>query len=731
MTLIEAVRRANRPGTPEDSIPLRVACAAAVIVSVIACYAEHELSAVVTVAVCAFLVIGMFFSYRTRRAPVGLVKPLLALFAIGAFTWFFVTATSHAQSGNIGSVEGPLAALFAWIQVGHAFDVPARRDLTFSLAGSATLMAVAAAQALTPGFGIFVILWLATGLWSLFGIWGSMSKGGRLKTANAIGTIVTIGVVAFAALLVLPAPHPSSTILFPQSAAGDVSLGFGGSLTGDGGSQSQPAQAGSAAGPTRVGGFLGFSNRLDTAIRANLSDQVLMRVRASVPSYWTAETFDHWNGQSWAVTDPDNHIIGGGSPFVLPVPEGDELTGQQDIQTFYLATTGPNLIFHAGDAHEVWFPAQGLVVSRDGTIRTSLGMGANTVYTVESIVNRPTAEQLEATSTTGETLDQADAQRDLQLPYAYPRVESLAKSVTAHDTTVYAKVESLIAWIGAHTKYSTNIPPLSKGQDAVNEFLFGNRVGYCEQISTALTVMLRTIGIPAREAVGYVPGQYNPITDLWEIQARDAHAWVQVWFPYYGWQSFDPTASVPLANPSPAHLLLHDVAAVVARGPWLPLLIPLAALFALAYVVRAWRRRPRTWAEKVARRLERVGARARCPRQPGETLTELASRLDAKRHDRSGTLTVVARVAEAAAYGGSEPSEGAKAQLDKILRSATTTGHMWRSGNRSSGTSGGRSGGRSAGTSGSEAKRLQTLAVDEIVEYEPSAPSPGSFQDPS
>ena len=61
--------------------------------------------------------------------------------------------------------------------------------------------------------------------------------------------------------------------------------------------------------------------------------------------------------------------------------------------------------------------------------------------------------------------------------------------------------------------------------------------------------MLRSLGIPAREAVGYVPGPYNPITDLYEVQAKDAHAWVQVWFPGYGWQSFDPTAVVPLGQP--------------------------------------------------------------------------------------------------------------------------------------------------------------------------------------
>ncbi len=251
MSLLDTIKRANRPGPPEHSIQLRVACTLAVLVSVVACYSQHELSALVTVLICVLLCGGMTFSYRTRESPSGLVKLFLAMFAVGAFTWFFFAATHHAQTGNIGSVEGPLAALFAWIQVGHSFDVPARRDLTFTLAGSATLMAVAAAQALTPAFGIFALLWLAIGLWGLFCIWDSMSLGGRPRPASVVATVATVVVVAFAALLVLPAPHASSTILFPSSASGDVSLGFGGALTGDSGSQTQPAQAGSPSGSAR------------------------------------------------------------------------------------------------------------------------------------------------------------------------------------------------------------------------------------------------------------------------------------------------------------------------------------------------------------------------------------------------------------------------------------------------------------------------------------------------
>ena len=488
-------------------------------------------------------------------------------------------------SGNIGTVEGPLAALFGLDPGGSRVRRTCAQGPDIHPCRLSNAHGRRRAQALTPSFGIFVILWLAAGLWGLFTIWSSIAGGSELRPASVAATLGVVVVVAFGALLVLPAPHASSTILFPSSAAGDVSLGFGGGVTGDSGSQYQPAQAGTTSGATRMGGFLGFSNKLDTALRGSLSNQVIMRVRATVPSFWTAQTFDRWNGTAWSVTSPDNHIIDGGSPFIVPVPDGDALVGTSDIQTFYLAATGPNLVFHAADAHQVWFPSQGIVVSGDGTIRTSLGMGPGTVYTVQSLVDQPTEAQLEQTATSDQSLDLADIQRYTQLPYAYPRVQQLARKVTAGKATVYNKVEALIAWIGAHTRYSTDIPPLPAGADAVNEFLFGNRVGFCEQISTALTVMLRTLGIPAREADGYVPGSYDPITDLYDIQAKDAHAWVQVWFPYYGWQSFDPTAVVPLANPSPSHVLLHDVAVILERAPWVPVGIPLAALFGIGFGV--------------------------------------------------------------------------------------------------------------------------------------------------
>jgi hypothetical protein len=184
-----------------------------------------------------------------------------------------------------------------------------------------------------------------------------------------------------------------------------------------------------------------------------------------------------------------------------------------------------------------------------------------------------------------------------------------------------------------------------------------------------LAVMLRSLGIPAREAVGYVPGSYDPITDLYQVHADDAHAWVQVWFPGYGWQNFDPTAVVPLSPPSPGATALHDVGSALRRIPPAPAVALVAVGGLVAALVRWRRRRPKTWAERVARAVERAGRRAGRPRRPAETLGEYAARLDGLSSPRASTWRRLAASVEASAYGGHDPPRSAqRALVDEARR---------------------------------------------------------------
>jgi transglutaminase-like putative cysteine protease len=128
------------------------------------------------------------------------------------------------------------------------------------------------------------------------------------------------------------------------------------------------------------------------------------------------------------------------------------------------------------------------------------------------------------------------------------RTVQLADRLAADATSSYDVVRNMEAWIRANVRYDLQAPVPPEGTDAVDDLLFGSRLGFCEQIASALAVMLRTQGVPTRLATGYVPGERNRVTGVFEVRASDAHAWVEVWFPETGWQAFDPTADVPLAG---------------------------------------------------------------------------------------------------------------------------------------------------------------------------------------
>ena len=185
MSLFAAVKRANRPGPPEHSITLRVACAGAVITGIVACRAEGELSWAVAGGSVTLVVFGMVLAYRTREKPLPWIKPILALSALAAFLWFFRQLTGQTIY-DVSTVENPLAVLFVWVQVAHAFDVPARRDLAFSLAGVGQPHGRGRGPGQsTSALGVYVLVWLACGLTGLVAMWGSASEGGRLRARAA------------------------------------------------------------------------------------------------------------------------------------------------------------------------------------------------------------------------------------------------------------------------------------------------------------------------------------------------------------------------------------------------------------------------------------------------------------------------------------------------------------------------------------------------------------------
>jgi transglutaminase TgpA-like protein len=452
VSIVAAVRRANQPGQPEDSIRLRLACLGAVLAAIAACASLQEIAWTTATGAMVLVAAGTVFSHATRARPPGWVKVMVAVGAIAACVWFFHSVSSPAE--GITSVVGPLTALLVAVLVVHSFHVPSRRDLLFTLGASAGLMAVAGSVAIDLRFGLFVVAWGSCSLWALLEMWTSASGGGRTSATGLVLALVATSTAAAAVFLVLPAPVVSSRVSFIDRAGAGGSVGVPGGLAGDSGVAAQLSSAGSPASRIRVGGYLGFAASLNTALRGNLGNTLVMQVRAQRPSYWVGETFDTWQGQSWTESQPvPRRPLRESSPFILPIPLGDVPFGQSDLQTFYVSSATANLVFHAESANEVWFPSGRLYVAGDGTIVSPLGLGAGSVYTVDSQVSTATPAQLRADDNPF-SLSPATLLQEEQLPHTYPRVQALARSITAHDTNTYDKVQSLIHWIGTHTHYS-------------------------------------------------------------------------------------------------------------------------------------------------------------------------------------------------------------------------------------------------------------------------------------
>ena len=155
--------------------------------------------------------------------------------------------------------------------------------------------------------------------------------------------------------------------------------------------------------------------------------------------------------------------------------------------------------------------------------------------------------------------------RYLQLPPDFPpRVRELARELTRFEVTAYDAAEAIRQHLTT-LPYSTGLVQPPAGMDWVEFFLFEYQRGYCQNYATAMITMLRSLGIPARLAVGFAPGDWNEGKDVWEVKARNYHAWPEVYFPEFGWIEFEPTPAD--VQPSLQELGFQLVGRVEDPGP--------------------------------------------------------------------------------------------------------------------------------------------------------------------
>ncbi len=133
----------------------------------------------------------------------------------------------------------------------------------------------------------------------------------------------------------------------------------------------------------------------------------------------------------------------------------------------------------------------------------------------------------------------------LQLPAQLDaRIPEFARQIVKDAQTPFDKALVMESYLRGRFAYTLNLTG-KPGDDPLAHFLFETRAGHCEYFASAMTIMLRTLGVPAREVNGFLPGEYNDLGGDYIVRASDAHSWVEVYFPGNEWQVFDPTPAAP------------------------------------------------------------------------------------------------------------------------------------------------------------------------------------------
>ncbi len=700
--VLGTVRRANQTKKSEDSIALRAAIFGAVMVGATALFAEDAVTPQTFAVVAVTLPLAYWISYVRRDKDNWHIKLALAAGAIFALFRFLGQLSGVA---TLDEVRFPLADVFLWVQVLHGFDLPARKDLNFSLGSSLALMAVAGSLSQDMIYAVFLVIYVVLVAMSLALSYRSEIGDGSAGTLRPIrregaagaakvrarpqwrDALSGIGITALAAavlFLILPQPQGIRTFALPFN----VGVG-GGSFSGSG--ITNPGFEDGASERSSGQGYYGFGTSMDLRVRGDLSDELVMRVRASSPAMWRGVIFDRYDGTFWRAPESELQPLGSELPMNYP-QEFRSLGPRYTItQTFYVESNQPNVIFAGGQPDRLWHYD---VVSVDevGALRSDDTLTPGSVYSVVSTRGAATPRELRKLEATAG--GRPDFQRYLELPSTVTqRTRDLAERITRGATNDFDRVTMIENWLAENYEYDTDSPVPPDGQDAVDHFLFETDVGFCEQFASATAIMLRSVGIPARVIGGYTPGTRNPLTGYYEVKNSDAHAWVEVWFDPVGWYEFDPTFAIPPARSDVAELvplvklvrfLAEKLAALIPDGSggravrvFGAVTVAAFLVWAMIVVVRRWRRRrapPITIrrempAGPIARaffRLEEALELRGSGRAPAETARELMDRATPPSPPTSKALAAFERERYGPEPPGAEDERAAIAELDRL-----------------------------------------------------------------
>ena len=552
---------------PENSLLLRVLVQLLVTVGIVATDIAADTHMSAWAVPLSFVGAGWSWYRRSQRNIT--VKFLLALGMLLAIGLFFRNIL-----GQLNDTRLVLAELLTQVQVLHTFDLPRRKDLGYSMVIGLILLGVAGTISQTMGFAPLLLIFLAIAIPTLIVDYRSqlklqVSPLGQIPVRNwqlpsylslprlslFLVIILGLGLTLFAVMPRFPGyqlqTFPVSSPLnveearFENVEQGIRNPGYRAGNLGE--------NQGNAPGQVDSKSYYGFSSQVNQNLRGELVPQEVMRVRSQAPGFWRVLAFDRYKGQGWDISR-EKQVIKIKRPgwtyrFFIAPPFTKAKT-KEVIQSYTAVTDLPNVIPALAHSREIFFPTQEIGLDAEGGIRSPMGLIDGFTYSVVSdVAYRNQGELEQARSTYPELI----TKYYLQVPSTIAtnikqQTEKLLGRSPKPLTNPYQKALFLAQRLKQTFRIQPKLPFLKENEDLVETFLQVEG-GLPDHFATAYTIMLRSVGIPARLVAGFNPGQFNPFTGYYTVKNTDAFMMTEVYFPDYGWFAFNPLPGMELIPP--------------------------------------------------------------------------------------------------------------------------------------------------------------------------------------
>ena len=285
-----------------------------------------------------------------------------------------------------------------------------------------------------------------------------------------------------------------------------------------------------------------------------LGDEVVLLVDAPPEKrryYWRSRVFERYAAGQWSPS-ADLRVTDSTAPLELSM-NTDVIGGKREAvsQTFTIGAVNSRIYYAAPQPHAIDSPGRIDLIYTDKPDNTSMNVSVirplrvlkrGETYTASSLASTATANHLR---TAGANYPDWVSNPNLYVGQPSSRVLNLSQQIVtdAGANNPYDQAKAIEGWLRRNITYSETISAPPPNVDPVEWLLFDARQGYCTYYATAMILMLRHLGIPARLAAGFSQGEYDAAARQYIVRERDAHTWVEVYFPGYGWIEFEPTAA--------------------------------------------------------------------------------------------------------------------------------------------------------------------------------------------